>query len=90
MFVAVNCALDMEEGAKPPWIQTAKELADNDGGLRKAVVWRNATQRPGGSNTLPILIGPVVAQVGDAPLQRYGWAKKAKIHTCFASWWHSN
>jgi len=90
MFVAVNCALDMEEDAKPSWIETARKLADNDGGLRKAVSWRNAFQPQGGSNTLPILIGPAVAQVGVAPLQKCGWSRRSRIHTCFASWWHSN
>ncbi len=60
MFVGVNCALDFDDKRNlPPWLEDAQKLAEPDGGVRLATSWRNGSASQGGSNTLPILIGPL-------------------------------
>jgi hypothetical protein len=87
MFVAVNCALDMEARLKPPWLALARETAEGRGGLRSVACWRSATQNYGGSNTLPILIGPAVEgapYVGQC--WGYGWVQSSGIRSTYVAW----
>ena len=88
MFVAVNCALDMDDRLKPKWLPRACEAAEDRGGLRAVTCWRSATQNYGGSNTLPILIGPAVhgaPYVGKC--WGYGWVESSGIHSTCVAWW---
>jgi hypothetical protein len=89
MFVAVNCAEDIDSEQAPSWLPAAKDLAQDHGGLREAICWRNAKLARGGSNTLPILMGPLPE--GTHPGQDvygYGWHKKSKTYACFAARLH--
>jgi hypothetical protein len=86
MFVAVNCAEDMEEDRRPPWIEAACRSAAKDGGLRKVYCYRNPSKDKKGSNAMPILIGPCVAGYRHQPLEQYGWLPTANIHSCHVSW----
>ena len=89
MFVAVNCAGDMDSAQVPRWLPAAKVLAESRGGLREAICWRNAKLPRGGSNTLPILMGPLPtgAHPG-AEISGYGWHKASKTSACYVSSLH--
>lgn len=87
MFVAINCALDFPEDQKPPWLDAANAAAEADGGLRKATSWRSATQKDGGSNVMPILIGPAVDGAPNLGSCRgYGWVRSSGICSTYVAW----
>ena len=59
MFVALNAAGDMNADLLPKWLRDAQRTAEGEGGVRKVISWRSPRLSSGGSNALPILIGPV-------------------------------
>ena len=77
----------MDEWQKPPWLWYAAQVAEEHGGLRQAACWRSATQGYGGSNTLPILIGPAVDGspcVGEC--WGYGWVSSSESPSTYVAW----
>ena len=86
MFVGVNCALDFDDKSQlPPWLEEVQNLADPYGGVRLAISWRICSAPQVGSNTLPILIGPLpeVAS-GSNELWGCGWHAKSDCYASYA------
>ena len=86
MFVGVNCAFNFDDKRNlPPWLEGAQKRAEPDGGVRLAISWRNGSAPQGGSNTLPILIGPLpeVAR-GSNKSWGYGWRAKSECYASYA------
>ena len=91
-FVGVNCALNFDDKRNlPPWLEDAQKLAEPDGGVRLATSWHNGSAPQGGSNTLPILIGPLPQDArGSHDLWGYGWNYKSKCYACCAPRLHAD
>ena len=85
-FVALN--LDVTFAEKPPWLDAAAQAAAPSGGLKKVLSIRSGTSPPGGSNSMPILLGP-----GGFPglpnydsWNGYGWVRSSWNYSTCATW----
>lgn len=89
IFVAIN--LDVNFPVRPTWLDDAASCAATRGGLRKVTVHRSTSQanlERGGSNSLPILLGPVPPSTiasGVDSFNHLGWNEKSNFYATMAA-----